>query len=166
MRAIARQLLSIYTDDLLTTDDDSNDIVVDSEQGPVSTKTTWTLLLYLTSQADGCQGGETVFFPNDRRVAKEEISVPPETGMVLLHKHGNDCMLVSTLPLLLDIGRLVLSLAEPTGYIIPAVKCFLSFFQLTDVDLSRSTREGKSPLGRSGSSGRISACANSGILVA
>lgn len=69
-------------------------MTVESEQGPIRTKTTWTLLLYLTSQAEGCQGGETVFFPNDRRVSKEEIRVPPETGMVLLHKHGNDCLLV------------------------------------------------------------------------
>ncbi|CAN8100683.1 unnamed protein product [Discula destructiva] len=73
--------------------DDSNVLTVDTDQGPVLTKTTWTLLLYLTSATDGCQGGETVFFPRDRPLAKEEIAVPPETGMVLLHKHGNDCML-------------------------------------------------------------------------
>lgn len=36
-----------------------------------------------------------MFFPNDRRAAKEEVAVSPETGMVLLHKHGDDCMLVS-----------------------------------------------------------------------
>lgn len=76
-------------------DDDSNILTVESDQGPVLTKTTWTLLLYLTSASDGCQGGETVFFPNDRRVAKEEVAILPETGMVLLHKHGDDCMLVS-----------------------------------------------------------------------
>ena len=63
--------------------------------GPVPTKTTWTLLLYLTSAADGCSGGETVFYPHDRRSAKEAIAVAPETGMLLLHKHGDDCMLVS-----------------------------------------------------------------------
>lgn len=76
-------------------DDDSNVVTVDSDQGPVLTKTTWTLLLYLTSATEGCQGGETVFHPHDRRVAREEVAVPPETGMLLLHKHGNDCMLVS-----------------------------------------------------------------------
>jgi len=44
-------------------------------------------------------GGETVFYPHDRRLAKEEIVVSPEAGMLLLHKHGDDCMLVSvTLP--------------------------------------------------------------------
>ncbi|PSR85723.1 alpha subunit of prolyl 4-hydroxylase, partial [Coniella lustricola] len=73
--------------------DDSNTIRFTSNQGPVVTRTTWTLLLYLTSAADGCHGGETVFYPNDRKTAKEEIAVPPETGMVLLHKHGHDCML-------------------------------------------------------------------------
>jgi hypothetical protein len=40
-------------------------------------------------------GGETVFYPHDRRSAKEEIAVSLETGMLLLHKHGHDCMLVS-----------------------------------------------------------------------
>lgn len=79
---------------IIFADDDSNILTVESNQGPVLTKTTWTLLLYLTSATEGCQGGETVFFPNDRRVAKEEVAVPPETGMALLHKHGNDCMLV------------------------------------------------------------------------
>ncbi len=59
-------------------------------------KTTWTLLLYLTSSADGCTGGDTVFYPNDRKSGKEEIAVAPETGMLLLHKHGQDCMLVCT----------------------------------------------------------------------
>lgn len=88
-------------------DDDSNTVTVDSDQGPVLTKTTWTLLLYLTSASDGCQGGETVFFPNDRQVAKEEVAVPPETGMMLLHKHGDDCMLVrlSSLPFRSTIAR-------------------------------------------------------------
>ncbi|ROV96720.1 hypothetical protein VSDG_05607 [Cytospora chrysosperma] len=74
--------------------DDSNAITSDFDQGtPIQTKTTWTVLLYLTSEADGCRGGETVFFPHDRRVAREEVAVPPETGMVLLHKHGDDCMM-------------------------------------------------------------------------
>jgi hypothetical protein len=75
----------------------------------VAVKTTWTLLLYLTSAADGCQGGETVFYPHDRRSAIEEIAVPPETGMLLLHKHGDDCMLVSRLcmlsPLLYQVQK-------------------------------------------------------------
>ncbi|KAK8074915.1 hypothetical protein PG997_009578 [Apiospora hydei] len=59
----------------------------------VSTKTTWTLLIYLTSAAEGCRGGETVFYPKDRKVESEAISVSLETGMLLLHKHGDDCLL-------------------------------------------------------------------------
>lgn len=65
-------------------------------------KTTWTLLLYLTSPTTGCQGGETVFYPDDlqmpgrTKAIEKDIVVGLETGMVLLHKHGNDCMLVST----------------------------------------------------------------------
>ncbi|KAK4149284.1 putative prolyl 4-hydroxylase 4 [Chaetomidium leptoderma] len=80
--------------------DDSNNVTINPETGgggssttPVPARTTWTLLLYLTSSADGCIGGETVFYPHDRRSAKEEIAVSLETGMLLLHKHGHDCML-------------------------------------------------------------------------
>ncbi|KAJ5732597.1 hypothetical protein N7493_004078 [Penicillium malachiteum] len=54
-------------------------------------RTTWTLLIYLTT----CSGGETVFYPeptrNDRN--PEPISVAPEVGMALLHRHGDHCML-------------------------------------------------------------------------
>lgn len=78
-------------------DDDSNYLMLDS----VSVKTTWTLLLYLTSAAEGCIGGETVFYPHDRKSAAEEIAVSLETGMLLLHKHGDDCLLVSQLACLL-----------------------------------------------------------------
>lgn len=42
-------------------------------------------------------GGETVFHPHDRVSPKDEIAVSLETGMLLLHKHGRDCMLVSSL---------------------------------------------------------------------
>ncbi|KAK0656453.1 hypothetical protein B0T16DRAFT_319091 [Cercophora newfieldiana] len=74
--------------------DDSNNVVVRKEEGQaVSAKTTWTILLYLTSSSEGCAGGETVFYPHDRRLKREEIAVSPETGMLLLHKHGDDCML-------------------------------------------------------------------------
>ncbi|KAK3336182.1 hypothetical protein B0T19DRAFT_31361 [Cercophora scortea] len=62
-------------------------------QSQVQAKTTWTLLLYLTSSAEGCVGGDTVFYPHDRRSAKEAIVVSPETGMLLLHRHGDDCLL-------------------------------------------------------------------------
>ncbi|KAL7796484.1 hypothetical protein V8C37DRAFT_371853 [Trichoderma ceciliae] len=69
--------------------DDSNNLTL----GSVSVKTTWTLLLYLTSAAEGCIGGETVFYPHNHKSAAEEIAVSLETGMLLLHKHGDDCLL-------------------------------------------------------------------------
>ncbi|KAK4130128.1 hypothetical protein BT67DRAFT_445975 [Trichocladium antarcticum] len=74
--------------------DDSNNVSIKTETGEQSpARTTWTLLLYLTSPADGCIGGETVFYPHDRRTPKEAIAVSLESGMLLLHKHGHDCML-------------------------------------------------------------------------
>ncbi|KAK4165763.1 hypothetical protein QBC43DRAFT_28195 [Cladorrhinum sp. PSN259] len=76
--------------------DDSNNLNFTPQSSPttpIPAKTTWTLLLYLTSQTEGCLGGETVFYPHDRRLAREEIPVSLETGMLLLHKHGDDCML-------------------------------------------------------------------------
>ncbi|KAK5709287.1 hypothetical protein LTR17_019914 [Elasticomyces elasticus] len=55
-------------------------------------RTTWTLLLYLTS----CKGGETVFYPEP--ASKREATPAPvvaelEVGMALLHRHGKDCLL-------------------------------------------------------------------------
>lgn len=76
-------------------DDDYNNLTLDIDGKPVTARTTWTLLLYLTSATEGCQGGETVFYPHDRQMATEEMAVELETGMVLLHKHGDDCLLVS-----------------------------------------------------------------------
>ncbi|KAH8882707.1 hypothetical protein GQ53DRAFT_753507 [Thozetella sp. PMI_491] len=74
--------------------DESNHVTVIGETlESIPAKTTWTLLLYLTSAADGCMGGETVFYTNDRPVEKEAVPVAPETGLLLLHKHGDDCML-------------------------------------------------------------------------
>lgn len=78
-------------------DDDYNLVDVPSDDGSkrIRAKTTWTALLYLTSAADGVLGGETVFYPNDRKLAREELVIAPETGMLLLHKHGDNCLLVS-----------------------------------------------------------------------
>lgn len=91
----------IFTNDLLRylVDDDSNlvDIQSDDGLGSISAKTTWTALLYLTSAADGVVGGETVFYPHDRKSAREELVIAPETGMLLLHKHGDNCLLVSSI---------------------------------------------------------------------
>ncbi|KAJ5792930.1 Prolyl 4-hydroxylase alpha subunit [Penicillium pulvis] len=54
-------------------------------------RTTWTLLIYLTT----CSGGETVFYPEPTRANRnpEPIAVAPEIGMALLHRHGDHCML-------------------------------------------------------------------------
>ncbi|KAF2805309.1 uncharacterized protein BDZ99DRAFT_396722 [Mytilinidion resinicola] len=80
--------------------DDFNNVTIPGPP-PVPAKTTWTLLLYLTSSATGCEGGETVFYPEPelpkRGKAKKEapppIVVDLEVGMALLHRHGADCML-------------------------------------------------------------------------
>ncbi|KAH0596818.1 hypothetical protein MHUMG1_05126 [Metarhizium humberi] len=77
----------------VTVDDDSNNLTLATEP-PTPVRTTWTLLLYLTSSAEGCVGGETVFYPNDRKLPSEEIAVSLETGTLLLHKHGDDCLLM------------------------------------------------------------------------
>lgn len=78
-------------------DDESNNVTLPGTP-PVQAKTTWTLLLYLTSPVTGCIGGETVFYPDPPRKAKNEITPDPitislEVGMALLHRHGKDCML-------------------------------------------------------------------------
>ncbi|KAI6036381.1 hypothetical protein BKA83DRAFT_4162091 [Pisolithus microcarpus] len=55
-------------------------------------KSEWTLLIYLTGVEDGIKGGETVFY-NDRGKLRETIVAPLTRGMVLLHRHGNECLL-------------------------------------------------------------------------
>jgi hypothetical protein len=78
-------------------DDDSNNITLPGT--PLTqARTTWTLLLYLTSPATGCMGGETVFYPDpppkkSKELQKEPVVVGLEVGMALLHRHGADCML-------------------------------------------------------------------------
>ncbi|KAF2841995.1 hypothetical protein M501DRAFT_998227 [Patellaria atrata CBS 101060] len=81
--------------------DDSNNVVIPGNP-PINAKTTWTLLLYLTSPATGCIGGETVFYPDPlpRRKTMPKTTTQPkpvvvelEVGMALLHRHGADCML-------------------------------------------------------------------------
>ncbi|KAH9836876.1 2OG-Fe(II) oxygenase superfamily [Teratosphaeria destructans] len=78
--------------------DDSNHVLFPSATSPNPTpaKTTWTLLLYLTSPATGCRGGETVFYPAAPR--RRDAAPPPvianlDVGMALLHRHGHDCLL-------------------------------------------------------------------------
>lgn len=96
-----KSVLASYIIVLMTLDDESNMIELPTTPKPTPARTTWTLLLYLTSPTEGCLGGETVFYPDDppgkNKVAAEPIVVGLETGMLLLHKHGSDCMLVSDL---------------------------------------------------------------------
>ncbi|KHJ34922.1 putative oxoglutarate iron-dependent oxygenase [Erysiphe necator] len=80
--------------------DESNMVSLKTDTAiTTSANTTWTFLLYLTSASTGCKGGETVFYPNVdlkkgiRDLALEKLVVKLETGMLLLHKHGKDCIL-------------------------------------------------------------------------
>lgn len=54
-------------------------------------KTKWTLLIYLTGGKE-FEGGDTIFYPETVRGKSEVISVHPNKGMALLHKHGDDCL--------------------------------------------------------------------------
>jgi hypothetical protein len=88
---------------LTHSDDESNLLLFPTHptapsRSPVPARTTWTLLLYLTSPATGCEGGQTIFYPEEtysglKSKVKEKVVVELETGMLLLHKHGNECML-------------------------------------------------------------------------
>ncbi|OAL45690.1 hypothetical protein IQ07DRAFT_215776 [Pyrenochaeta sp. DS3sAY3a] len=77
--------------------DDSNSVIIPG-QSPTPARTTWTLLLYLTSPATGCIGGETVFYPDPPKKKTKEPPPDPvvielEVGLALLHRHGAECML-------------------------------------------------------------------------
>jgi hypothetical protein len=70
--------------------DESNKLQFGPSKLPA--KTTWTLLVYLTT----CDGGETAFYPEASKKGEptpDAIVVRLETGMALLHKHGDDCLL-------------------------------------------------------------------------
>lgn len=49
--------------------DDSNTLLfpIAATNQQIPAKTTWTLLLYLTSLREGCEGGETVFYPEAKK---------------------------------------------------------------------------------------------------
>ncbi|KAJ5390714.1 uncharacterized protein N7496_001782 [Penicillium cataractarum] len=72
--------------------DESNTLTFHPASTPrsVPARTTWTLLVYLTT----CTGGETVFYPDATRENPNPaaIAVAPEVGMALLHRHGDRCM--------------------------------------------------------------------------
>ena len=70
--------------------DESNKLHFGPDRLPA--KTTWTLLIYLTT----CEGGETAFYPEPSKKGERTpvpVIVGLETGMALLHKHGDDCLL-------------------------------------------------------------------------
>jgi hypothetical protein len=71
--------------------DESNKVSFGPEKIPA--KTTWTLLIYLSI----CGGGETVFYPEGSgrkgEKAPAPVSVEPEVGLGLLHRHGEECLL-------------------------------------------------------------------------
>ncbi len=70
--------------------DESNKLQFGQDKLPA--KTTWTLLIYLTT----CDGGETAFYPEPSKKVEntpDPIVVELETGMALLHRHGDDCLL-------------------------------------------------------------------------
>ncbi|KAI0720930.1 hypothetical protein C8T65DRAFT_540329, partial [Cerioporus squamosus] len=56
-------------------------------------KSEWTLLIYLTGVEDGVEGGETIFYKEQRGKPRESIVPPLTRGMALLHRHGQDCLL-------------------------------------------------------------------------
>ncbi|CBY01278.1 hypothetical protein IAQ61_003099, partial [Plenodomus lingam] len=77
--------------------DDSNIVTLPGSPS-IAARTTWTLLLYLTSASNGCIGGETVFYPEPPSKKSRDPPPPPivvelEAGLALLHRHGVDCML-------------------------------------------------------------------------
>lgn len=66
----------------------------DSVRDPeTEAKSEWTVLVYLTGIEDGVEGGETLFYKDDRGKARETIVAPLTRGTVLLHRHGNECLL-------------------------------------------------------------------------
>lgn len=72
--------------------DDSNTLLFPTESNKtVPARTTWTLLIYLSS----CEGGETVFYPEPTRENRNPapVAFAPETGLALLHRHGERCLL-------------------------------------------------------------------------
>ncbi|KAI0831478.1 hypothetical protein BC628DRAFT_1415971 [Trametes gibbosa] len=67
-----------------------DDSVRDPETGA---KSEWTLLIYLTGSQDGIEGGETIFYRDQKGKPMESIVPPLTRGTALLHRHGQDCLL-------------------------------------------------------------------------
>ncbi|KAG6336918.1 hypothetical protein ID866_2156 [Astraeus odoratus] len=56
-------------------------------------KSEWTILIYLTGLQDGVEGGETVFYKEEKGIPRETIIAPLNRGTILLHRHGYECLL-------------------------------------------------------------------------
>ncbi|KAH7923872.1 hypothetical protein BV22DRAFT_1130315 [Leucogyrophana mollusca] len=67
-----------------------DDAVRDPETGA---RSEWTLLIYLSGAEDGVEGGETLFYKDERGKPREVITAPLTRGTALLHRHGHECML-------------------------------------------------------------------------
>ncbi|AGO10469.1 AaceriABR017Cp [[Ashbya] aceris (nom. inval.)] len=52
-------------------------------------QTQWTVLIYLSGD-DTLEGGDTIFYSPQGR---DHEAIHPSPGLVLLHKHGDDCLL-------------------------------------------------------------------------
>ncbi|KII88638.1 hypothetical protein PLICRDRAFT_41836 [Plicaturopsis crispa FD-325 SS-3] len=60
-----------------------DDAVRDPQTGH---KSEWTLLIYLSGAEDGVEGGETLFYKEERGRPREVITAPLARGMALLHR--------------------------------------------------------------------------------
>ncbi|KAH6919037.1 hypothetical protein BKA70DRAFT_1087672 [Coprinopsis sp. MPI-PUGE-AT-0042] len=74
-----------------------DDSVKDALTGATSE---WTLLVYLTGIEDGVEGGETLFYKDQKGKPRETITPPLKRGSALLHRHGHECMLHEGSPVL------------------------------------------------------------------
>jgi len=68
-----------------------DDSVKDASTGA---KSEWTFLIYLTGEAQGVLGEQTVFYRERQGgPTREKIVVPLTRGTALLHRHGYECSL-------------------------------------------------------------------------
>ncbi|KAF5330614.1 hypothetical protein D9619_006000 [Psilocybe cf. subviscida] len=73
----------------------------DSVRDPLTgAKSEWTLLIYLTGMEDGVEGGETLFYKDERGKPRQTLVPALKRGTALLHRHGQECMLHEGSPVL------------------------------------------------------------------
>lgn len=87
--------------------DEENLVTFEDGKGgeKIKGRTTWTLLVYLSGRETGCEGGETVFWPDEDSAGgfgkgrgengdgQGEVVAEMEVGLALLHRHGRECLL-------------------------------------------------------------------------